>query len=74
MIDLLNLLGGWLVGLFRSPVAREAQGTFLGQQLLDLKRSAPARLRLRTADRLILVWLALPAVSFAARIRGHFQT
>jgi hypothetical protein len=24
MIDLLNLLGGWLGGLFRSPVARDA--------------------------------------------------
>jgi hypothetical protein len=57
MIDLLNLLGGWLVGLFRSPVAREAEVAFLRQQLLVLKRSAPARLRLRTADRLIFVWL-----------------
>jgi hypothetical protein len=52
MIDLLNLLGGWLVGLFRSPVAREAELAFLRQQLLLLKRSAPARLRPRTADRL----------------------
>jgi hypothetical protein len=30
---------------------------FLRQQLLVLKRSAPARFRLRTADRLIFVWL-----------------
>jgi transposase InsO family protein len=30
---------------------------FLRQQLLVLKRSAPARLRLRNADRLIFVWL-----------------
>ena len=30
---------------------------FLRQQLLVLKRSAPARLRLRKADRLIFVWL-----------------
>ena len=30
---------------------------FLRQQLVVLKRSAPARLRLRTADRLIFVWL-----------------
>ena len=30
---------------------------FLRQQLLVLKRSAPARLRLRTTDRLIFVWL-----------------
>src|SRR5262245_48849561 len=30
---------------------------FLRQQLVVLKRSAPARLRLRPADRLIFVWL-----------------
>jgi hypothetical protein len=30
---------------------------FLRQQLVVLKRSAPARLRLRTANRLIFVWL-----------------
>ena len=57
MLDLFKLLGGWLVGLFRSHAAREAEMAFLRQQLLVLKRSAPARLRLRTADRLIFVWL-----------------
>ena len=57
MIDLLKLLGGFLVGLFRSQAAREAEMAFLRQQLLVLKRSAPARLRLRNADRLIFVWL-----------------
>jgi hypothetical protein len=30
---------------------------FLRQQLVVLQRSAPARLRLRGADRLIFVWL-----------------
>jgi hypothetical protein len=30
---------------------------FLRQQLVVVQRSAPARLRLRTADRLIFVWL-----------------
>ncbi len=58
MIDLLKLLGGWLVGLFMSHAAREAEVAFLRQQLLVLKRSAPSRLRLRTADRLIFVWLS----------------
>jgi hypothetical protein len=53
MIDTLELLDGWLVGLFKSHVAREAEAVFLRQQLLVLKRSAPARLRLRTTDRLI---------------------
>lgn len=57
MIDFLRLLGGALVGLFRSHAAREAEMAFLRQQLLVLKRSAPARLRLRSADRLIFVWL-----------------
>ena len=57
MIDLLKLLGGLLVGVFRSHAAREAEMAFLRQQLVVLQRSAPARLRLRTADRLIFVWL-----------------
>src|SRR5262244_726189 len=57
MLDLLKLLSGLLVGLFRSHAAREVETAFLRQQLVVLKRSAPARLRLRTADRLIFVWL-----------------
>ena len=70
MMDLLKLLAGWLVGLFRSHAAREAEVAFLRQQLLILKRSAPARLRLRTADRLIFVWLyrLFPSVRNAAVI------
>ena len=68
MIDLLKLLGGLLVGVFRSHAAREAEMAFLRQQLVILKRSAPARLRLRTADRLIFVWLyrLFPSVLEAA--------
>ena len=57
MIDLLKLLGGLLVGVFRSHAAREAETAFLRHQLVVLRRSAPARLRLRAADRLIFVWL-----------------
>ena len=57
MIDLFKLLGRWLVGLFRSCAARDAEIMFLRQQLLVLKRSAPPRLRLRTADRVVFVWL-----------------
>ena len=68
MIDLLKLLGGLLARLFRSRAAREAEMAFLRQQLLLLKRAAPARLRLRTADRLIFVWLyrLFPSVLEAA--------
>jgi hypothetical protein len=57
MIDLLKLLSGFLVGLFGSQATREAEMAFLRQQLLVLQRSAPAGLRVRTADRLIFVWL-----------------
>jgi hypothetical protein len=57
MIDFLRLLVGSIVGLFRSHLAREAEMAFLRQQLRVLKRSGPARLRLRNADRLIFVWL-----------------
>src|SRR5215469_2923913 len=68
MLDLLKLLGGVLVGVFRSHAAREAETAFLRQQLVVLQRSAPARLRLRTADRLIFVWLyrLFPSVLEAA--------
>jgi len=72
MIDLLKLFGGSLAGLFRSRAAREAEMAFLRQQLLVLQRSAPARLRLRTADRPDLR-LALSAVPFGARNRGCLQ-
>jgi hypothetical protein len=68
MLDLLRLLSGLLVGLFRSHAAREAETAFLRQQLVVLQRSAPARLRLRSADRLIFVWLyrLCPSVREAA--------
>ena len=57
MLDLLKLLSGLLGGVFRSHAAREAEMAFLRQQLVVLRRSAPAKLRLRSADRVIFVWL-----------------
>lgn len=57
MIDVLKLLGALLRSLRRSRAAREAELLFLRQQLLVLKRSAPGRIRLRSTDRLIFVWL-----------------
>ena len=68
MTNLLKLLGGFLVGLFRSRAAREAGIAFLRQQLLVATRSAPAGLRSRTADRLVFVWLywLFPALLRAA--------
>jgi transposase InsO family protein len=47
-------LMAWMRG---SPASRDAEILFLRQQLLVLKRSAPAKLRLRNSDRLIFVWL-----------------
>ena len=70
MLDLLKLLSGLLVGVFRSHASREAEMAFLRQQLVVLQRSAPARLRLRTADRLIFVWLyrLFPSVFPSSRL------
>lgn len=57
MIDILKLLGALLQSLRRSRATRDAEILFLRQQLLVLRRSAPGRVRLRSADRLIFVWL-----------------
>ena len=40
MIDLLKLLGGLLVGVFRSHAAREAEMAFLRQQLVVRRRGS----------------------------------
>jgi len=55
-------------GVQITHAAREPEMAFLRQQLVVLKRSASARLRLRTADRLIFVWLyrLFPSVLEAA--------
>jgi hypothetical protein len=57
-------------GWFRSHASREAEIMFLRQQLLVLTRSAPTRLKLRPADRLIFVMLyrLFPALLGAAVI------
>src|SRR5260370_23139784 len=47
-------LVGWLR---RSPAVRETEIVYLRQQLLVLKRTAPARPRLKATDRLIFVCL-----------------
>src|SRR5258708_1085478 len=57
MFNVLSLLGQLLAPIRRSRVSRDAEILFLRQQLLVLRRSAPARIRLRNTDRLILVWL-----------------
>jgi hypothetical protein len=57
MLNVLSVLGQLLVPMRSSRVSRDAEILFLRQQLLVLRRSAPARLRLRNTDRLIFVWL-----------------
>jgi hypothetical protein len=57
MFNVLSILGQLLAPMRRSRVSHDAEILFLRQQLLVLRRSAPARLRLRSTDRLIFVWL-----------------
>src|SRR6266481_9069308 len=64
-----SALRAWMRG---ARVSRDAEILFLRQQLLVLRRSAPARLRLTNTDRLIFVWLyrLFPP---PARYRSHLQ-
>ena len=57
MVDVLRLLAHLLLGLFKSPAQLQAENTALRHQLNVLRRGAPRRLRLTTADRLLFVWL-----------------
>jgi transposase InsO family protein len=57
MMDFLGIVGALLASLWRSRASRDAEILFLRQQLIVLKRSVPAPVRLRRTDRLIFVWL-----------------
>ena len=57
MSKVLTVFGALLASIRGARVSRDAEILFLRQQLLVLRRSAPARLRLKNADRLIFVWL-----------------
>ena len=57
MSRVLTFCSALLASMRGSRVSRDAEILFLRQQLLVLRRSAPARLRLRNTDRLIFVWL-----------------
>jgi len=57
MSTVLTFFSALLASMRGSRVSRDAEILFLRQQLLVLRRSAPARLRLRNTDRLIFVWL-----------------
>lgn len=70
MFSVLTLFRALLARARGSRASRDAEILFLRQQLLVLKRSAPARTRLRNSDRLIFVWLyrLFPALLDAAVI------
>ena len=57
MLALLTRILLVLRSLFEVHAAREAEILVLRQQLLVLSRRSPKRIRLRSIDRLILVWL-----------------
>src|SRR5260370_5194794 len=57
MSTVLSLFRALLASIRGSRVSRDEKILFLQQQVLVLRRSAPARLRLRNTDRLIFVWL-----------------
>jgi len=57
MLDVLRLLGALLCSRCRSQAHPDAEILFLRQQLTILQRSAPKRVQLRRADRVIFAWL-----------------
>jgi hypothetical protein len=70
MSAILRFFSALVASMRRSRASREAEILFLRQPLLVLRRSAPARLRLRNTDRLIFVWFyrLFPSLLAAALI------
>ena len=57
MLAILNTLGMFVAGLFKSRSRLEAENLFLRHQLNVVLRQKPARVRLRGSDRALLVWM-----------------
>jgi hypothetical protein len=57
MKDLLKLILGVLVSLFKSRAKLEAEILVLRQQINVLRRRAPKRPQLNNTDRFLFVWL-----------------
>jgi hypothetical protein len=57
MVHILRFIAALVRWLRRSPAEREAEIVYLRQQLIVLKRTAPARPRLKATDRLIFLCL-----------------
>jgi hypothetical protein len=70
MSPIVRFFSALVASMRRSRASREAEILFLPQQLIVLRRSAPARLKLRNTDRLIFVWLyrLFPSLLAAALI------
>ena len=57
MLDLIRLIFGLVVDLFRSRAALEAEVLVLRQQITVLRRGKPTRLTFIAADKLVLSWV-----------------
>ena len=57
MLDLIRLIFGLVVDLFRSRAALEAEVLVLRQQINVLRRGKPTRLPFLPSDRLMLGWI-----------------
>jgi transposase InsO family protein len=80
MSDLIRLIFGLVIDLFRSRAALEAEILVLRQQIIVLRRGKPARLPFMAADKLVLGWVcrlfpnardALAIVQPATVVRWH---
>src|SRR5262245_3063711 len=70
MLAILHSLGMFIVDLFKPPCRLEAENLFLRHQLSIALRRAPPRLRLRNADRVLLIWMTRiwPSLLGAAQV------
>ena len=70
MLAILHSLGMFVADLFKSRCRLEAENLFLRHQLSIVLRRAPPRLRLRSGDRALLVWMTRlwPSLLGAAQV------
>jgi hypothetical protein len=70
MLAILHTLGMFIVDLFKSRYRLEAENLFLRHQLSIALWCAPPRLRLRSSDRALLVWMTQlwPSLLGATRV------
>jgi hypothetical protein len=71
MLAILHSLGMFIVDLFKPPCRLEAENLFLRHQLRIALRRAPPRLRLRNADRVLLICPVCLTVQVKERTCGR---